>query len=138
MGISDLTGPHRLMGIDRFNDDRKTYEWSDETENVEVIRIDLDGRVIEFWEDPSDGYRSLHNGPVQVDAVLDNSFAPIDVVCEHVTSGRCKWNASEEANILRIRNAMTGDVILDVGTDNVADYYPSWVCEFSAEAIGVR
>lgn len=31
----------------------------------------------------------------------------------------------------------TGAVILEVGTDNIDDYYPAYVCNFSAEAIGL-
>lgn len=134
MGIVELVGETTLSGIDRFIEDRKTSEWSDALESVEVVRLILGGKVVEFSENPSDGYRSYHNGPEAVAATVTNTFPPVTVVCEHITEGRNEWH--DGSDILRISNASTGAVILDVGTDNVDDYYPVFVSDFSAEAIG--
>lgn len=137
MEIKDLAGEKVLSGIDRFNEDRPGWEGSSTTESVEVVRICLDGVVYEFSEDPSDGYRSSANGPTVIDAAINNVFAGVPVVCQYLdklSDGFC----GDEADILRVINAATGQTILDVGTGNIDDYYPSWICNFDAAAIGVN
>lgn len=133
--ISDLCGSRKLTGIDRATESR-TGECSNSYEDVEVCRLEMDGVVYEFSEDPDDGYRSQHYGPTKIDTPLVNTFAPIAVVCTHVEESTFGFSKGD-ADVLRVVNAKTGAVILDVGTNDIDDYYPSWICNFSAEALGV-
>lgn len=133
--MEKLVGRKKLYGIDHFYENRD--HWGS-FENIEVVRINLDGVVYEISEDPDDGYRSGHSGPDIVDVAVKNSWNDgIDVICEHVKETQF-YNSINDANILRITNAATGAVILEVGTDDISDYYPSYICNFNASAIGER
>ena len=126
MTIQFITGTHKMTGIERITGERVSY--ADSHKDCEVCRMVLDDTVIEIVENPDDGYRSYAEGPHEVDTPVHNTFAPISVVCTHLTDN--------EQDVLRIINIETGAVILDVGTDNLCDYYPSWICNFSAEGLG--
>lgn len=130
--ISTLCGAKMLTGIDRYNEVRPTPYSGDQ--DVEVCRIELDGVIYEFYEDPNDGYRSGHLGPSIIEGSIANKFPAVPVVGSHVEQAIGSY--ADGADVLRLVNASTGKTILEVGTDNVDDYYPSWICNFSAENIG--
>ena len=139
--ISDIVGKAKLKGIDIFAEDRKPNMWADDKddgydmESCAVCRIILNRRGYEFWENPEDGYRSTHNGPIIISAgLVKNIFAPVDVVVMHVDK---QYTYSEECNIVKIVNIANGETILDVGTRDVDDYYPCWTCNYYPEAIGM-
>lgn len=122
MDIEDLVGERELSGIDRWTEMAKG-------EDCEVCLIALDGTTYEFREDPDDGYRSYHEGPDVSETAIKNTFAPVPVRCAMREGG-------DRNEILVVSHRETGAVILEIGTDNTEDYYPWWVCNFSAEALG--
>lgn len=124
MKIETLAGAKTLTGVDI----------SFGNHNLGICRIALDGQTYEFVETRFDEHRSQHYGPVEIKAAVENTFDPVPVVCQHVQKsvGEC---AGGEADILRVIKIDTGRVILDVGTDEIDDAFPTWVCDFSSENI---
>lgn len=133
--LKDFVGKHKFSGIELSVESRPTYEGSDYNEDAEVCRFMLDGVTWEIAEDPNDGYRSSAREPIISPVPLKNVFKPVDVLCTYQDK-RDRYGSEEPCDILNIYNAETGALILAVGTDNIYDYYPSFICNFSAENIG--
>lgn len=120
MELKDLIGPHKLEAAARPD---VRHPFSD----GEGIAWEMDNKVYMVFEDNNDGYRS-EAGPLFVaDGPAYRLWSPDyihrDVVGRHVTKG----DYSGHADILELIDVETGHVWLRVGTDNVDDYYPSFV-----------
>lgn len=126
MELKDLVGEHILDGVDFSNEKVKT--WRDEFEDCQVCRFRLDGTVYSAVEDPDDGYRSSMN-ELTVDEAADikNQFPACRVLGRHRTN-----------DVLELIDVATGKVVLEVGTDNTDDYYPSYVASFHPEAMAIN
>ena len=120
--LETLIGERVLTGVDTDVVRVKTYEWREE-EPCEVLRFILDGVTYEAIEDPSDGYRSDMQGCYVTDTPVKNMFAPVKVVGRFRTKG--EYSGTDA--VLELIDAANGKVILEVGTSNVDDYYPSFV-----------
>jgi hypothetical protein len=100
----------------------------------------LDGVVYEAIEDDEDDYRSSLGELRQPgDVPMVNVFTPTHVKCEHITSRGGHDVESEQftwymprrdCDILRFTATGNGKTVLEVGTDNTEDYYPSCVLSF--------
>lgn len=123
MEFKDLVGQQILNGFDR---ETITVRGED----AEVCYLDLGGTVYRVSEDPDDGYRSSADGPkIVTDHVMVNRFRySVMVTAEHRDKDR--WGASD---VLVLRSQRTNEVVLEIGTDNIDDYYPSYVCNWSPE-----
>jgi hypothetical protein len=131
--LDSLVGEHVLDAVDTFTESvKQTY--GDYFENCEFIRFRLDGKVYTAIEDPSDGYRSsLGSLIVSPDGEMRNVFPPCRVV------GKMKENDAYSINeTLQLIDAVTGEIVLEVGTDNTDDYYPSFVGSFWPECMAVN
>jgi hypothetical protein len=124
--LESLVGSHCLSGVDRLsepNDDR--YE-----PIRQVFRFTLDGITYVATEDPDDGYRSSMRTFAVSAAPTKNTFPPVAV------TGRMKPDTQYESNhTLQLVDDVTGEVVLEVGTDNVGDYYPGFVAEWRPELL---
>ena len=122
--LDSLVGGHMLDAVDMFTESvKKTY--GDYYEDCELIRFRLNGTIYTAMEDPSDGYRScMESLIVSPDAEMKNVFQPVQVV------GRKKPNGYGTNDTLELIDVVTGKVVLEVGTDNSDDYYPSFVAAF--------
>lgn len=129
MELQDLVGEHVLDAVDCSNEQVKT--WGDTFEDCSVIRFRLNGKVYVATEDPSDGYRSCMNDIVEVTPppVMQNTFVPLRVVARH--RDVCEYG--DGADILELVDVVTNKIVLEVGTDNKDDYYPSFVSAFHPE-----
>ncbi|NTF69400.1 hypothetical protein [Rhizobium rhizogenes] len=108
----------------------KFERWTDEMEDCQVCRFRLDGVVYVAIEDPDDGYRShMRELIVQEGATMTNVFPAIDVECNYRIEN--EWNDVDD--ILEIVDTTTGKIVLEVGTSNTDDYYPSFVASFHPE-----
>ena len=118
MRLEDLKGEHMFSGVDY-------------TEGYEAINIMfcLDGVTYIAEEDPDDGYRSYMKELRISEIPCKNSFEPERVFCEYTEKG----NYDGDSDILIIKNPITENVILKIGTENVCDYYPSCVMEYHPE-----
>ncbi len=113
MTLNDLAGPHLLTGCDM-----------DSTGDANAIVFVLDGTAYRAQEDPNDGYRS-YMGELSVSKKpVVNMFAPVPVF------GRL---AKTENDVLELIDVGTGKTVIEVGTDNSCDYYPSFVGCFTPE-----
>lgn len=132
MKLQDLVGEHELSGVDSG-----------------VLRVDngyggsyaasrllfvLDGVAYQAIEDEDDGYRSSMR-EIELASIgeVANRFTPVKVIgCykqrrDDPYSGQC--------DILQLVDVVTGEVVLEVGTDNTDDYYPSFVADFRPQAM---
>ena len=128
--FDDLIGTHNLDAVDTFIEKIKTY--GDDFEDANAIRFRLDGRVYTAIEDPSDGYRSsmgslIVNRKNKKDPMV-NVFPPVRVLVRKKPSS--DYRASD---ILEFIDIATTKTVLEIGTDNSDDYYPSFVSAFWPE-----
>lgn len=136
MELKDLVGNHILDAVDFSNEQIKT--WGDEFEDCQVIRFRLDGKVYAATEDPDDGYRSsMSDIALLGDVQMRNVFTPTPVIARYVSEREAYEGAgyNYQADILELVDATTNRVVLEVGTDNTDDYYPSFVSAFHPEAM---
>ncbi len=127
MEIKDFEGIGKLSGIDRTTESRERYGSS---EDCEVLRFELNGICYEVSENPDDGYRSSHEEPIVYDGKIKNTFKAVLIAGLHKTQAQDGTD-----DIMEFYSVKTGEKILSFGTNNVDDYYPYWVCEFSAEEL---
>lgn len=127
--LSALVGKHMLSGVDRLSADLPS-QWSGEgTYHGETISFTLDGVTYTAREDDSDGYRSSMRDLLVTTAPLQNTFAPEEVVGKIRTQG----SYGQTDDVLELISTATGKTVLEVGTDNADDYYPSFVAVWSPE-----
>lgn len=117
ISLESLVGPHVLTGVDTDLRESK-YRAPD------YIAFTLDGHTYLATEDPEDDYRSSMQSIELTDTPTKNTFVGVEVLGRMSSSGY---------PILELLNAKSGKVILEVGTDNADDYYPSWVARYSPE-----
>lgn len=131
MELKDLVGGHTLDAVD-FSREMIKETWGDGFEDCQVMRFRLDGKCYVATEDPSDGYRSSMKDIVISDsAEMKNVFAPLKVVGRHRTAG----NYGDQDDVLELIDSETGEIVLEVGTTSVDDYYPGFVASFHPEAM---
>lgn len=123
--LESLVGEHELSGVDMTKLAEKG-EWNDDYASVCVFV--LDGRTYTATEDPDDGYRSCMRSLVEGGEVM-NRFPPQRVLCSMRTEGA--YGSKDETLVMR--DAVTGKEVLEIGTDNTDDYYPSFVANFRPE-----
>ncbi|MBO9194355.1 hypothetical protein J5277_09580 [Rhizobium sp. 16-449-1b] len=127
--LTDLVGSRRLDAVDFDNEQIKEL-YGDGFEESSVCRFRLDGVVYIAVEDPNDGYRSsMRTLTIANEAQMKNVFPSIEVVGKHRTEG--EYSGTDD--VLELVDAITGKVVLEVGTDNVDDYYPGFVASFHPE-----
>lgn len=127
--FKEFKGKHMFSGIDIGSAEIERY---DIKETVDTVSFILDGKAYKVTEDPSDGYRSGVLSFEETSDTVFNQFDPIEVFCLY----REKGTYSGTDDVLEIRNIDTGELILEVGTSNIDDYYPSYVCNFTPENLG--
>jgi len=122
--LDSLIGEHTLDAVDEFVESMK-MAYGSRFEDCNMIRFRLDGKVYTAIEDPDDGYRScLGSLILSPDAVMKNVFPPIRVTARKKAEGRY------QNDTLEFIDAITGKVVMEVGTDDTDDYYPSFVGYF--------
>jgi hypothetical protein len=125
--LKSLVGKHKLSGVDFENESVKLYEWSD-LEYCQVVRFCLDGKTYMAVQDPSDGYRSCMKHCLVVPEMPKNKFEEVEVY--GVMKGKGKYN---ENDVIQFYDTITNKIILEIGTSNANDYYPSWVAKWYPE-----
>lgn len=125
--LESLVGEHELSGVDMTEEDMPTsYGGGDY--HGSVCRFILDGKTYTACEDDNDGYRSAMKSLTEGGEVR-NQFAPQRVLC----SMRYEDEYGNKDETLVMRDMITGKEVLEVGTDNTDDYYPSFVSNFQPE-----
>lgn len=98
--------------------------------SANCIRFRLDGVLYCAEEDENDGYRSCL-GTIWVEAdpnTIQNVFKRRRVYCQH--------HLDFNHDIVRIYDRATEKLLIEFGTDNTDDYYPSFVGNFNASNMG--
>lgn len=124
--LKDLVGTHSLSGVDFDNQEVK--DWGDSFVLSQVIRFTLSRKTYVACENPDDGYRSTMRWIRLSEKPCATRFSPVKVV-----------GSMKEGNntTIEFRHSKTGEVVLEVGTDNQDDYYPWYVASFYPEKLGV-
>lgn len=131
MKLQDLVGKHHLGGViaDFENPLNKNSNgiawefWTDGNPGASTVYIVV--------EDENDGYRSAAAPILSAKGSL-YEFGDIAVYLrrEVVCSIKEKGEYGGECEVLEMRDASTGHLWLEVGTDDLDDYYPCFVCRF--------
>lgn len=126
--LLSLIGEHLLDAADTVTEAIKST-LGDYFEDSEVMRFRLDGIVYTAVSDPDDGYRSsMDRLFISPEAKLLNTFPPVRVFVRKKADDEHYVN-----NTIEMVDAVTGKVVIEVGTDNSDDYYPSFVSAFHPE-----
>jgi hypothetical protein len=124
-----LVGKHLLSGVDESILNIK--RWDDDFENCQCINFVLDGKTYTAIEDPDDGYRSSMDKLIESEEVVSNVFSSIEVLCLY--KDKTGNSYSTDCDILEFYDTENGKKVLEIGTDNTDDYYPSFVASFVPE-----
>ena len=130
--LKDLVGEHQLDAVD-YGDGAACHLGNGQ-EYSQVLRFRLDGQVYVVTEDPEDGYRSSMLSISRGNWKMRNVFPACRCIGRY-RSGSETWGPAE---ILELIDSGTGKLILEVGTDNNEDYYPSFVAAFHPEALAIN
>lgn len=129
VALTDLVGVYKLTGVSFSLKARPEASYAHSPANV--CAFVLDGKTYSAIEDENDGYRSAL-GELLEDGECTNMFpVPCYVICRHME--RDEHNML--CDTLVMTDIFTGQVVLEVGTDNSDDYYPSFVNSFHPEAM---
>lgn len=112
MELSDLVGKHTLTGCDQAG-----------VGDANAFVFVLDGVAYRAQEDGNDGYRSALGEIAIVTDPVVNTFPPVEVI------GRL----DKGSDILELIDTVTGKTVIEVGTADADDYYPSYVANFTPE-----
>lgn len=130
--LESLVGEHLLSGVD--GDTIQVKKWTDVMEPAEVLRFVLDGITYEGIEDSNDGYRNSMEGLYVTETPVRNVFAPVKVVGRY----RNKGEYSGTDDVLELIDAANGEVVLEIGTSNVDDYYPGFCASWYPGLLAVN
>ncbi|MCR5943480.1 hypothetical protein FG152_22110 [Ochrobactrum sp. XJ1] len=136
--LPDLVGKHMLDAVDFTNEKTSDDDWC---EDSQVCRFRLDDVTYKAIEDPDDGYRShLKELVLDPNAKMNNVFPAVLVVAEMKPEKPDKeaWEHDRTHDILIFKDALTGLPVLEIGTDNTDDYYPSFVANFSPQNMAIN
>lgn len=116
--LDALIGLHKLTGVDYQQE--KYQRWSDgPLDDCQCMRIRLDGKTYIAVEDPSDGYRS------SLQELLVSNEKPSAMFDAVQVFGAPSTRHDHDTIILYC--VENGKPLIEVGTHNHTDYYPSFV-----------
>ncbi len=134
MELRDLVGKHKLSG---FSSEIRRTENDYYNEDFSVVQFRLNGVIYEAHEDPSDGYRSYLGQIVKTDLTeMKNTFPPQKVYAKmKVNDPKNPYDTDE---ILEFFDQKTDKLILEIGTSNIDDYYPSCIMNWSPQNMNIN
>lgn len=130
--LKSLEGRHVLQGVELGKVPKKDT-WFGEPDECNYVKFTLDGKHYMAIEDPSDGYRSYCEEVKTVKDPCRTTLPDIEVRVEHVNvrGGSLYWH--EDCDLIEVYDIKNGKLILEVGTENVGDYYPSCIFHYHPE-----
>lgn len=126
-----LIGMHMLSGVDRFSTSHNTTL---SNRMAECFRFCLDGITYAAMEDPSDGYRSSMECLYTDGESINMSFAAVSVLLIKKQQGQY----SKGDSVFQMIDVLNGNVVLEFGTENSDDYYPSFVASWKPENLYIN
>lgn len=129
INLNSLKGKHFLSGVD-FG----IHKWKDKyREDSNTMIFILDDITYEAIEDPSDGYRSCLDSLVITNKKVKNTFTKHEVLCR-----KKKEDKYANHDTLEFIDVITGEIVLEVGTDNYDDWYPCCVMRWCPENLAIN
>ena len=134
MELKDLVG-EAVLGIVPMTDIRHPFD-----ADASGVMFSIDQTTYLVFEDPNDGYRSaagplLHfAGDAYQLGTPNSQYIREPVLISHRTRGEY----SGEDDVIEMRSKSTGQLIFEVGTTNVDDYYPSFHCAWHPEGLAAN
>ena len=129
LALDELSGRHMLHGCERLS-----VMMQGENEARNGFKFAFDGINYIAIEDPDDGYRSCCEDLVISEIPPRYTFPGELVLCDILTEN----SSGESMDILEVRNPETLEIIFEVGTANVDDYYPVFVCNYHPENLSIN
>lgn len=130
--LDSLVGIHYLTAVEMTQ--TKILPYNEEWEDVDSISFEIDGNIFTAVEDPHDGYRScMKNLILDTARRIANKFSPVKVMVIKKRDGVYHAN-----NALEFIDVLNGKTILEVGTEDSDDYYPSFVARFTPEDVSIN
>lgn len=126
MKLKDLVGTHILSGIETGNLQNKDYN------NSFYVKFTLDGITYMAIEDPEDGYRSCMEEIKEVKSKCHTPLPDIKVLISH------NEGDYQDKDIMEMRDAINGKMVLQLGTENVGDWYPQFVYCYMPEHFDIN
>ena len=123
MKLKELKGKHTFTGVEfgTMKDD-----WLGE---VNTVKFQLDGVTYVAIENPDDGYRSYMEDLRPCADKITNPIPETEVVCVHKAT---------DSDILEVIDAQNGETILRIGTEDIDNYYPVCIFEYSPENLHIN
>lgn len=131
MELSDLVGAHMLSGVDTGRMTVVDEYWGEE-QDCQFVKFTLDGVHYSAVEDPEDGYRSRCRDLVISAEPPKYSFPPQLMRCYMKEDDS---DFGHHNDILVMEDALTGEVVLEVGTSDYDYYYPCCHFEYRPEGM---
>lgn len=125
MQLEDLIGPHKLTYAAR-TDIKHPFDY-----DKDCIVWGMDGKIYMAIEDINDGYRSSLGLIFVADGDMYElssypEFINRNVIVRHVTKSEY-YGVSDIVEFIDIE---TGHLWMRLGTDNIDDYYPSFIAQW--------
>jgi|ERR1051325_1448921 hypothetical protein len=133
VNLGELQGEHLLSGVDDLQEE-VSDGWGG-TDNVNVFLVRLGDKTYKFSEDPDDGYRSYLSTVFVVDTEVSYKFPPQKVYAAMKPRDESDYYDHE---ILQFFDAENHELVLEVGTDDVEDYYPTCVMHWYPQNLSVN
>jgi hypothetical protein len=130
VNFEDLVGEHMLSGVD-ISTESTDDVWGEDGDAT-VVRFLLDGITYKAIEDPSDGYRSFCDRITICNDKISNMFPEHKVIGKMNTGDDGVYHGGTN-HIIEFYDAATKGVVLEIGTSNTDDYYPSAVIHWTPE-----
>lgn len=124
LSLYSLVGPHSLTGWDHTTI-APAHEWAHR--DAAVLNLELDGVTYSFVENPNDGYRSSLNYVTVSNRRPATRFPAVSVMAVKETS--------DNNQLLRLYAVQTGEMVAEVGTVRVDEYYPQFRAWVSPPAV---
>lgn len=128
--LKDLAGDHTLSGVELGQALREGWAGK---ENCNYVKFTVDGTHYQAFEDPSDGYRSYCDDLETVSEPCRTPLPDIEVEIKYVDACRIDDFWTRDCDIIQFIDKANKQVILEVGTENVGDWYPSCIFHYYPE-----
>ena len=131
--LKELEGDHILSGVELGQAMHKRDGWP-EKDYCNYVKFTIDGIHYMAFEDPNDGYRSYCEDLEIVDEPCNTRLPDIEVEVKYISVKHFNdsfW--TEDCDVIQFIDKANGKLILEVGTENVGDWYPSCVFHYYPE-----
>lgn len=125
-------GKYLLSGVDEYQTTNDFYE------NINGIVLILNGEKYIMAEDQCDGYRSYGILVKNENVECLNTFPPQEVVIESKVTKITEHFDSISNEMMTIKNPFTNEIIIELGTENMDDYYPMGIFHYHPENLPIN